>query len=57
MGGSGGFVATSATGERKREALSVLLEGPQSPRWPCTLLRDHPSFDVLVDRAAARGMR
>lgn len=41
-----------ATGSEKRRALTALLEGPADPHWPITLLRDHPSFDVLADRAA-----
>jgi len=32
----------------KRRAVRELLEGPASPQWPASLLRDHPSFDVLL---------
>lgn len=40
------------TGGSKAEALQALLEGPAAPRWPCTLLRDHPRFTVAADAAA-----
>lgn len=45
-----------ATTEEKAEAVHRLLEGPETDRWPCTHLRDHPRFDVLVTPEALRGM-
>ncbi|MCB1034996.1 MAG: glucosamine-6-phosphate deaminase [Acidobacteria bacterium] len=42
-----------ATGGSKARAVEALLQGSEDPRWPCSLLREHPSFDVLLDRAAA----
>lgn len=42
-----------ATGAAKRAAVRALLDGPEDPRWPCTLLRDHPALEVLLDREAS----
>jgi glucosamine-6-phosphate deaminase len=44
-----------ATTAEKAPALRALLEGPEDPTWPCTHLRDHPRFDVLVTPEALRG--
>jgi glucosamine-6-phosphate deaminase len=44
-----------ATTAEKAAALHALLEGPEDPAWPCTHLRDHPRFDVLVTPEALRG--
>lgn len=46
-------VLLMATGTRKQRAVRALLDGPEDPNWPATLLREHPRFDVLLDRAAA----
>lgn len=43
-----------ATTEEKAEAVHHLLEGPETDRWPCTHLREHPRFDVLVTPEALR---
>ena len=37
-----------ATTAEKARAVRALVDGPKDPRWPCTLLREHPDFDVLV---------
>ncbi len=42
-----------ATTADKRRAVRALVDGPADPRWPCSLLRDHPEFDVLLTRDAA----
>lgn len=42
-----------ATGPAKAEAIRRLVEEPVDARWPCTLLRDHPDFEVMADRQAA----
>ncbi len=44
-----------AVGEAKARAVRALLEGPETPGWPCSLLRSHERFDVVLDRAAAGG--
>ena len=44
-----------ATGATKLKAIRALREGPGDPGWPCTLLREHPRFDVFLDRPAAGG--
>lgn len=46
-------VLVMATGERKRRAVQVMVEGPSDPAWPCSLLREHPNLDLVIDRAAA----
>lgn len=45
-------VLVMATGATKSQAVRALVEGPVSERWPCSLLRDHPALDVIVDRSA-----
>lgn len=50
---SAGALLLMAVGAAKADAIRALREGPADPRWPCSLLRDHPRFDVVVDRAAA----
>ncbi len=42
----------ATTGEKAR-AVAALLDGPEDPRWPVTLLRDHPRLDVLLTPAAS----
>jgi 6-phosphogluconolactonase/glucosamine-6-phosphate isomerase/deaminase len=45
-------VAVSAA---KAKAVGALLEGPETPEWPCLLLRGHDRLDVVLDLAAAGG--
>jgi glucosamine-6-phosphate deaminase len=42
-----------ATGDSKARAVRAMVEGPEDPDSPASLLRDHPDFTVLLDRAAA----
>jgi len=42
-----------ATGENKAEAVAHLVEGEIDPRWPATVMQNHPDALVLVDPAAA----
>jgi len=44
-----------ATGAAKAEPVKRLRRGPADPQWPCTFLRDHPRFEVMVDLAADGG--
>jgi 6-phosphogluconolactonase/glucosamine-6-phosphate isomerase/deaminase len=44
-----------AVGHTKARAVRALLEGPETPEWPCSLLRGHDRFDVVLDLAAAEG--
>ena len=44
-----------AVGQTKAKAVRALLEGPETPTWPCSLLRGHAHFDVVLDLAAAGG--
>ncbi len=37
-----------ATTADKRAAVSSILDGPEDPQWPCSLLRGHPNFDLVV---------
>lgn len=46
-----------ATTPEKARAVRALVEGPEDPAWPASLLRRHPRFDVLLAPAAARGLR
>jgi glucosamine-6-phosphate deaminase len=45
---SAGRLLMLATGPEKAAAIRALVEGPADPRWPCSLLRDHPHFDLLL---------
>lgn len=45
-----------ATTPEKAPAIRALVEGPEDPEWPCTRLRQHRRFDVLLTRAAARAV-
>ena len=44
-----------AVGEAKTKAVQALLAGPETPGWPCSLLRGHRRFDVVLDVAAVGG--
>ena len=44
-----------AVGEAKAKAVHALLDGPETPAWPCSLLRGHDRLDVVLDLAAAGG--
>jgi len=46
-------IVLMATGERKANAVHALVDGPEDPCWPCTLLRGHADFHLLLDRGAA----
>lgn len=46
-----------ATGEAKAEAVAQLVEGALSAMWPCTALQMHREVTVVLDEAAARGLR
>jgi glucosamine-6-phosphate deaminase len=45
-----------AVGEAKARAVRALLKGPETPEWPCSLLRGHDRLDVVLDLAAAGGV-
>lgn len=42
-----------ATGADKARAVRQLVAGPADPAWPCSLLRAHPEFDLLLTHSAA----
>lgn len=42
-----------ATGSKKAEAISRLVNGKLDPKYPSTLLSFHPSLTVVVDKEAA----
>jgi glucosamine-6-phosphate deaminase len=44
-----------AIGPGKAKAVRALLEGPETPDWPSSLLRGHGRLDVVLDIAAAGG--
>jgi 6-phosphogluconolactonase/glucosamine-6-phosphate isomerase/deaminase len=46
-------VLVLATGRAKAAAVRALRDGPADAAWPCSLVRDHPRLDLVVDRAAA----
>lgn len=50
-------VVLLATTSDKARAVRALVEGPESRDWPCTHLRDHPRFHVLLTPQAARELR
>ncbi|HEX2251890.1 MAG TPA: 6-phosphogluconolactonase [Thermoanaerobaculia bacterium] len=48
-----GHLILLATTEEKAHPVRLLLEGPEDPAWPCTLLRRHPRFDLVLTPEAA----
>jgi glucosamine-6-phosphate deaminase len=50
-------VVLIATGANKVDAVAALVEGPLTTRVPASLLQLHPNAVVIVDRAAAAGLR
>jgi len=46
-----------ATGESKAEAVSKMMEGPVSAMCPASILQMHERVTVLLDEAAAAGLR
>lgn len=51
-----GRVILLAFGERKAPIISQTVEGPILPSVPATFLQDHPSAQVILDRAAAESL-
>jgi glucosamine-6-phosphate deaminase len=45
-----------ATGASKAQAVRALVHGPEDIDWPCSLLREHPSLDLVLDPPAASGL-
>lgn len=45
-----------ATSAEKAAAVRAMVAGPATPRWPCSLLADHPSLDLLVTPEAGSGL-
>jgi glucosamine-6-phosphate deaminase len=41
-----------ATDAAKAVAIRALVDGPENPAWPCSLLRSHPHFDLLLTGCA-----
>lgn len=50
-------VVLLATGIEKSEAVRESVEGPVSAMWPASILQLHRDVVVLLDRAAASGLR
>lgn len=46
-----------ATGEGKSDAIAAMIEGPLSARCPASALQMHPAVTVILDRAAAAGLK
>ncbi|PTY38046.1 glucosamine-6-phosphate deaminase [Saccharospirillum sp. MSK14-1] len=46
-----------ATGESKAEAIREAVEGPVAARCPASILQMHPRATLVLDRAAARGLK
>ena len=46
-----------ATGANKAEAVAAMVEGPVSAFWPGSVLQLHPHATVLLDDAAASGLK
>ena len=46
-----------ATTAEKRDAVRALLEGPEDPAWPCSLLRRHPRFHLFLTPQAMGAAR
>jgi len=46
-----------ATGEAKAEAIREAVEGPVAARCPASILQMHPRATLVLDRAAAKGLK
>jgi glucosamine-6-phosphate deaminase len=46
-----------ASGRTKARAVAAALTGPVTARCPASFLSLHPRLEVLLDRAAASGLR
>ncbi len=46
-----------ATGRSKAHAISLMVEGPRSPKNPASILQLHPDVTVVIDAAAASLLR
>ncbi|MDO5512492.1 glucosamine-6-phosphate deaminase [Corynebacterium sp.] len=52
-----GHLLLLATGEGKADAVAALAEGPVTTMCPASVLQLHPRATVIVDEAAAAGLR
>lgn len=50
---SSAVVVLTVPDERKAEAVRHVLEGPVTNMWPASILQQHPSCHLFLDRAAA----
>jgi glucosamine-6-phosphate deaminase len=50
-------VVLMATGAEKAACVSAMVDGPLTTRTPASFLQLHPEVHVMLDRAAARGLR
>jgi glucosamine-6-phosphate deaminase len=41
------------TGASKAKAVRALVRAPEDTAWPCSLLREHPHIELILDPAAA----
>lgn len=46
-----------AFGPHKAAPVRAMVEGPRAPQCPASLLQGHPATEVIVDAAAAAGLR
>jgi glucosamine-6-phosphate deaminase len=46
-----------ASGAHKAEAIAAVVEGPITSMWPGSVLQMHPKATVIVDEAAAGGLK
>ena len=42
-----------AFGENKADAVKGMIEGPDTPELPASILQNHPDVTVIIDEAAA----
>ncbi|MEO8263068.1 MAG: glucosamine-6-phosphate deaminase [Pseudolysinimonas sp.] len=50
-------VVLVAAGEAKAPAIAAIVEGPVTSMWPGSVLQHHPHATIIVDEAAASGLR
>jgi glucosamine-6-phosphate deaminase len=50
-------IVLMATGAEKAACVSAMVDGPLTTRTPASFLQLHPEVHVMLDRAAARGLR
>lgn len=50
-------IVCSALDDRKAKAVAAMIDGPVTPEVPASILQQHPATSILLDTAAAAGLK